>query len=118
MLQSRKALWAGRILSGLPAVFLLTSGINLALVHSPDVRESFARFAYPVSLISPIGILEFFCALIYFIRRTSVLGAILLTGYLGGATATHVRVGDPTFVVPVVIGILIWLGLFLRKANL
>jgi hypothetical protein len=97
---------------------LLTSGINLAFLHSPEVRESFARFALPASLSLPIGILEFLCALIYVIPRTSVLGAILLTGYLGGATATHVRIGDPTFIVPVIVGVLIWGGLFLRDARL
>jgi Mn2+/Fe2+ NRAMP family transporter len=65
-----------------------------------------------------IGILEIACTVIYVIPRTSVLGAILLTGYLGGATATHVRIGDPSFFGPVIFGVLVWLGLWLRDARL
>jgi len=115
---SKKRLWTGRILSALPALFLLTSGINLALIHSADVRESFIKLGYPESLYVPIGILEFVCAVVYMIPRTAVLGAVLLTAYLGGATASHVRIDDPTFIVPVVVGILIWVGLFLREDRL
>ena len=111
-------LWTGRILSALPALFLLVSGINLSLVQSPAVRESFAKFGYPDTLIAPIGIVEAICAIVYLIPRTSVFGAILLTGYLGGATATHVRMKDPTLIAPVVIGVLLWIGLYLRDERL
>jgi DoxX-like family len=113
---SKKRLWAGRVLCAIPGLFLLTSGINLALVQSPAVRESFARFGYPDSLMPARGVLEFICAVLYLVPRTSAFGALLLTAYLGGATATHVRIGDPTFIVPVVVGLLLWAGLYLRDA--
>jgi DoxX-like family len=115
---SKTKLWTGRALTFLPGLFLLVSGINLTLVQTQEVRESFAKFGYPVSLIAPIGIVEALCAILYLIPKTSVLGAILLTGYLGGAVATHVRVSDPTFIAPFVIGVLLWAGLFLREERL
>jgi hypothetical protein len=115
---SKKRLWAGRIIGGLPAFVLLTSGVNLTLIKSPDVVEAFKKFQYPESLMTTIGILEFVCVVIYFIPRTSVLGAILLTAYLGGAVATHVRIGETMFIVPVVFGIMIWIGLYLREDRL
>ena len=97
---------------------MLTSGINLVAVKSASMTESFASFGYPESLIVPIGILESLCALIYVIPRTSVLGAILLTAYLGGAVATHTRIKDPTLVVPIVVAVMIWAGIFLRDPRL
>ena len=115
---SKPMLWTGRIISALPALFLLVSGINLSLVQSPAVRESFAKFGYSPNIIAPLGILEAILAILYMIPQTSILGAILLTGYLGGATATHVRINDPTWVVPVVVGVLLWLGLYLRDEKL
>ena len=115
---SKKKLWAGRVLSALPGLFMLTSGINVALVQTPEVRASFAKFGYPDGILAGLGVLEFVCAALYLIPRTSVFGAILLTAYLGGATATHVRVSDPLWVVPVVIGVLIWAGLYLREERL
>jgi len=113
---SNKRLWAGRIISAFPALFLLSSGINMSM-KAPFVMESFARLGYPESVALGIGILEFVCALLYVIPRTSILGAILLTGYLGGATATHVRIGDPFFA-PLVVGALVWGGLYLRDTRL
>ena len=115
---SNKRLWAGRVLSALPALFLLTSGINLALVQTSEVRDSFARFGYAEGMVAGIGVVEFVCAALYLIPQTSVFGAILLTAYLGGATATHARVSDPLWVVPVVIGVLLWAGLYLREGRL
>ena len=79
--------------------------------------EGFVRLGYPESLTLGIGIVELACAVVYVIPQTSVLGAILLTGYLGGATATHVRIGEPFFM-PIVLGVLIWGGLFLREDRL
>lgn len=114
---SKKALWAGRIISALPALFLLSSGVNVAM-KSPQVMEGFGRLGYPESLALTIGILEFACAMLYVVPRTAVLGAILLTGYLGGATASHVRIGDGTFFAPVVLGVLVWAGLYLRDNRL
>jgi hypothetical protein len=114
---SKKVLWAGRILSALPVLMLLFSGI-MKLIKPAAVVQEFARLGYAESLVVGIAILELGCTIVYVIPRSSVLGAILLTGYLGGATATHVRIGDPSFFVPTVLGVLIWGGLFLRDDRL
>ena len=113
---SRKMLWAGRIISTLPVLMLLVSGA-IKLAKPAVVLEEFARLGYDGSLALGIGIVEIACAAVYAIPRTSVLGAILLTGYLGGATATHVRIGDPFFG-PIILGVLVWVGLFLRDNRL
>jgi len=109
---SKKMLWAGRIMSAVPLLMLLMSGVMKLLKPAPVV-EGFGRLGYPESLALGLGILELACTVVYVIPRTSILGAILLTGYLGGATTTHLRVGDPFFA-PVVLGVLVWGGLFLR----
>ena len=113
---SKKRLWAGRIISGLAVLMLLSSGV-MKLMRPVAVVEEFGRLGYPENLIIPIGILELFCAVVYLIPRSSILGAILVTGYLGGATATHVRIGDQFFM-PIVFGVAIWAGLFLRDDRL
>ena len=113
---SKKMHWAGRIASALPVLMLLFSGVMKLLKPAAVVTE-FGRLGYPESVILGIGILELLCTVVYLIPRTAVLGAILLTGYLGGATATHVRVGDP-FIFPVIFGALLWLGLYLRDERL
>ncbi len=110
-------LWAGRIISALPVLLLLFSGV-MKLMKPAAVVQAFAHFGYPESLALSIGILELACAVVYVIPRTSVLGAILMTGYLSGATATHVRIGDPSFFIPVTLGVLVWGGLFLRDDRL
>ncbi len=114
---SKKKLWAGRILSALPVLLLLFSGV-MKLMKPAAVVQGFAHFGYPESLALGIGVLELACAAVYVIPRTSVLGAILMTAYLGGATATHVRIGDPSFFIPVILGVLVWGGLFLRDDRL
>lgn len=116
---SKKALWGGRVLSALPLLMLLPSAA-MKFLKPPEVIEGFVRLGYPESLALGLGILELACTAVYLIPRTSVLGAILLTGYLGGATATHVRVGDPfsMFIIPVILGVLVWGGLFLRDPRL
>ena len=116
---SKKALWGGRLLSALPLLMLLPSAA-MKFLKPPEVIEGFVRLGYPESLALGLGILELACTAVYLIPRTSVLGAILLTGYLGGATATHVRVGDPLsmFIIPVILGVLVWGGLFLRDPRL
>ena len=114
---SRTMLWAGRIISALPVLLLVFSAVMKLLKPAPVV-QGFARYGYPESQILLIGILELSCSIIYAIPRTSVLGAILLTGYLGGATATNVRVGDPSFYATVTLGIFVWLRLYLRDARL
>ena len=113
---SKKRLWAGRIISGLPALFLLVDGV-MKLVRPAPVVEGTVKLGYSETVILPLGLVLLACTVIYVIPRSSVLGAILLTGYLGGAVATHVRVGDPLFthvLFPVYVGVLIWLGLYLR----
>ena len=109
---SRKMLWAGWIVSGLPVLLLLFSAV-MKLARPEAVLEEFARLGYPERLVVGIGVLELACTVLYLIPRTAVLGAILLTGYLGGATATHLRIGDP-FLPPAIVGLVVWLGLYLR----
>jgi hypothetical protein len=99
-------LWAGRILSALPALFILSGGINMSR-KAPFVLEGMAHLGYPEHVALGIGLAAFACAILYITPRTSVLGAILLTAYLGGATASHVRVGDPFFP-PVLFGVVVW----------
>ena len=117
---SKKALWAGRIVSALPVLFLLMDGI-MKLIKPAPVVDATVKVGYPATTIVPLGIVLLVCTILYVIPRTSVLGAILLTGYLGGAVATHVRVGDPLFshvLFPVYLGVMIWLGLYLRDNRL
>jgi len=113
---SKKMLWAGRIISALPVLLMIFGGVFGVL--KPDVAvPGFLHYGYPERVFLPICILEIICAVVYAIPRTSVLGAILLTGYLGGATATHVRVSDPLFLVPAILGVLVWGGLYLRDGR-
>ena len=113
---SKKRLLAGRIISALPVLLLLFSGV-MKLMKPPSVMQGFAGYGYPESLILVIGLLEIACTVVYAIPSTSILGAILLTGYLGGATATHLRVGD-AFFAPIALGVLVWGDLYLRDAQL
>jgi hypothetical protein len=110
-------LWASYIISAIPVLLLVTSAVA-KFVKPAQVVQGFAQFGFPESYISHLGILELACTVIYLIPRTSVLGAILLTGYLGGATVTHLRVGDPAFVGAVIVGIFVWGGLFFREPRL
>jgi hypothetical protein len=116
---SKNALWAGRILSAIPVLFLLFDGVAKLIKPAPVVQAT-VQLGYPESVITGLGILLLACTILYMIPRTSVLGAILLTGYLGGATATHVRMGGPLFAIvfPSLVGALIWGGLFLREPRL
>ena len=114
---SKKMLWAGRIMSAVPFLMVLLSAV-MKLVKAAPVMEGMARAGLPERFVVPIGILELMCVVVYVIPRTSVLGAILLTGLLGGATVTTLRIGDPTFPMPVVLGMLAWGGLYLRDERL
>lgn len=114
---SKAARVSGWILTILPAALLNFSGL-MKLAKPAEVVEEFSRLGYSESVIVPIGIVEIACALLYLVPRTAVLGAILITGYLGGATATHVRVGDPTFFMPPLVGVIAWLGILLRDPRL
>ena len=116
---SKKMLWAGRIISALPALFLLMDGV-MKLFKPRVVVDTTVQLGYPESVILCLGIVLLVCTVLYVIPRTAILGAILLTGYLCGTVSTHVRVGEGPFPVlfPVVFGVLIWLGLYLRDDRL
>ncbi len=116
---SKTNLWVGRIVSYLPALFLLVDGA-MKLVKPAVVVDATVKLGYSESVIVPIGVVLIVCTILYLIPATSILGAILLTGYLGGAVATHVRAPEGVFpiVFPVIFGILLWLGLYLRDARL
>jgi DoxX-like family len=116
---SQKMFWAGRIITALIALFLLMDGI-MKLFKPALVVEATVKLGYPESTIIPIGIVLVVSTVLYLVPRTSVLGAILLTGYLGGAVATHVRVAEGLFPVffAVIFGVLVWLGLYLRDDRL
>jgi hypothetical protein len=112
----RRSLWAGRVLSALPVLLFLFTATFVFLKPALAV-QGFVHYGYPPDSLFRITIVEVACAIVYAIPQTSVLGAILMTGYLGGATATHVRVGEP-FYLPIITGIVVWMGLFLREPGL
>ncbi len=116
MAASGKMVWVGRVISILASLVFVMSAV-MKLVGGPEVMQGIAHLGLPESLVKPLAILELACVVVYLVPATSVLGAILLTGYLGGAICTHVRVGDPFFA-PMVLGILVWLGLYLREDRL
>ncbi len=116
---SKAALWTGRGLSYFLALFLIADGV-MKLLKPEFVVKTTVEMGYPENAIFPLGCVLLACTLLYLIPPTAVLGAILLTGYLGGAVATHVRHGDGPFEITfgVVFGALLWLGLVLRDARL
>jgi hypothetical protein len=119
-MESATRLWAGRVMSALAILFLLFDAVGKLLRLAPFV-EGTTQLGYPASAVLGIGIIELLCLVGYLIPRTAILGAVLLTGYLGGAVATHVRVGSPLFthtLFPIYVGVLIWEGLYLRDPRL
>jgi len=114
---SKPMLWTGRIMSALP-VLLILLGSSIKLARTSAAIEGTIKMGYPGRLVVLVGIIELTCVVIYVIPATSVLGAILLTGLLGGATATLVRVGDPSIPLPVITGTLVWGGLFFRDPRI
>ena len=116
---SKGALWGGRIMSWLPALFLLMDGV-MKLFKPAIVVEATIKLGYPENVIVPLGLVLTLSTILYLIPRTAVLGAILLTGYLGGAVATHVRVSAGLFSIAfaIIFGILVWGGLYLRDLRL
>jgi hypothetical protein len=113
---SNKRVWAGRIVSALPVLFLLFDG-TIHIMRIPAVVAGFAQAGFPISTAVPLGIIEIICIILYVIPRTSVLGAILLTGYLGGAVAVNVRQQLPMLgyvLAPVYVAVFLWGGLWLR----
>ena len=113
---SKTARWTGYVLSTLPVLMLLFSA-SMKLLHPPQLDEGFNHLGIPISHALGLGILELACAVIYLIPRTAVLGAILLTGYLGGAIQTHVRIGEGC-IPHLLLGVAIWGGLYLRDPRL
>lgn len=117
---SKGMLWSGRVTSALPVLFLLFDG-TMKLAKPSAVVEATVQLGYPEGAILPLGIILLGCVILYLIPRTSVLGAILLTGYLGGAVATQLRVGNPLFshiLFPGYVAMLLWGGLWLRIPRL
>jgi hypothetical protein len=109
-------IWAARILGALVILFLLADGAGKVLRLAPYV-EGTARVGYPAGCLVPLGLVLLASTILYAIPRTAVLGAILLTGYLGGATATHVRMAEPFFF-PIVFGVIVWACLYVRDGRL
>jgi hypothetical protein len=112
----RTLIWGGRAISGLLALLLTISAV-MKLIGGVGVAEGFARMGLPEFLRVPLGIVELSCVVIYLIPATSVTGAILLTGYIGGAIVTHLRLGEPIYL-QIALGLLIWLGLYLREPRI
>jgi hypothetical protein len=110
------SVWAGRAVSALVTLVFAFSAL-MKVMGGAEVKQGMGHLGLPESLIIPLAILEVSCVVIHLIPATSVLGAILLTGYLGGAICTHVRVGDP-FVIQILLGVFVWLGLYLREKRL
>jgi len=113
---SGKVVWVGRVISGLASLVFLFSAF-MKLKGGPELAQGMAHLGLPDRMVMPLTILEISCVVVYLIPQTAVLGAILLAGYIGGAICTHWRVGDPFFV-QIVLGIVVWLGLYLREPRL
>ena len=108
--------WTGRIISGFIVLFMLFDGGAKVARFAPYVKGT-VEAGFADRLVIPLGIVGLFCTILYAIPQTSILGAILLTGYYGGATATHLRIGQPWYF-PVVFGILVWIAMYLRDPRL
>ncbi|GHO97944.1 membrane protein [Reticulibacter mediterranei] len=117
---TRPMLWTGRILTALAALFLLFDGVTHVMQIAP-VAEAMTQLGYPANAALTIGIIQLICLLLYLVPSTSLLGAVLLTAYLGGAVTTNLRIGAPLFsniLFPVYVGLFIWGGLYLRDERL
>jgi hypothetical protein len=117
---SKTSLWAGRIITAFVVLFLVFDGVTKVMKVAP-VMEATPRLGFPANLIVGIGVTLLACTAVYVIPRTSILGAILLTGYLGGAVVTNLRAGSSLFgetLFPVYFGIFVWGGLYLRDNRL
>ena len=116
---SRARLWTGRVLTALATLFLLFDAFG-KFARPPQVTDAFLRLGVPVSLSVAIGVILLICTVLYAIPRTSVLGALILTGYLGGAVSIQWRAGSPLFetIFPILFAVLAWAGIFLRDDRL
>lgn len=115
-------MWIGRILSGLAVAFLLFDGVMKFFMDKlpPEALEAGAALQWPIEKMPLVGTILLICLVLHLIPRTAIFGAILLTGYLGGAVASHVRVGNPLFthtLFPIYVAVFIWLGLYLRDSR-
>jgi DoxX-like family len=115
----KTASWGGRVLSALP-VLMMAFSATMKLMHAPQMVSTWvSRLGWPESTMTPVAIIELSCAIIFVIPRTAVIGAILVASFFGGAFAAHLRIGDPgSGVVPIVLGVLAWVGLYLRDERL
>src|SRR5947208_8303571 len=113
---NRKAIWAGRVISILVALPFAFSAAMKLIAH-PEVIKGMSHLGLPESLIMPLGVIELLCVVLYLVPKTSIFGAILFTGYVGGAIVTHLRMGEPVYL-HIALGIAIWLGLYLRRPQL
>ncbi len=116
MIQNKKLTLAGRVISGIAVLPFLMSA-SMKFMRGPEVMQGMEHLGIPESLLTTLGIIEVLCIVIYLFPATSVLGAVLFTGYMGGTIITHLRVGEPP-VAQIVIGLVIWLGLYLREPRL
>lgn len=119
---AKRTIWMGRVLSGLAVLFLLFDGAMKFFMDKlpPEALEAGATLQWPIEKMPLVGTILLLSTLLYIIPRTSVLGAVLLTGYLGGAVASHVRVSNPLFshtLFPIYVAVFIWLGLYLRDSR-
>jgi hypothetical protein len=117
---SRAAVWTGRVLSGIAVLFLIFDASLKVLMVGPAVTGT-VEIGYPVHVIRPLGIIQVICLALYLWPRSAVVGAVLWTGYLGGAIATHLRLGHPLLshtLFPIYVAVLLWGGLWLRQKNL
>ena len=117
---STKLLWTGRVMSGLVIVFLLMDSV-IKVMRVPAAVQGTGQLGYSQNIVAPLGVILLASTILYAVPRTAVLGAILVTAYLGGASAAQVRVGNPLFsnvLFPVYVGVLLWAGLFLREPRL
>jgi hypothetical protein len=116
---SKGQLWTGRAIGILISLFMLMDAV-MKLIKPAFVVEATVQLGYPESTIVPIGAVLLVCTILYLLPRTAILGAILLTGYLGGAIASNVRAGQPLFnaAFPVIFGVLVWAALWLRDSRL
>jgi hypothetical protein len=110
-------LWTGRIISAIPVLMMGGIGAVMFFASPEKAVEGMTKYGYPAGVAKPLLIVQIVSVVLYAIPQTAVLGAILLTGYLGGAVATHVRAAEP-FWFPIVFGVLVWLGLFLRDSRM
>jgi hypothetical protein len=108
--------WTGWVISAIPVLFMAGIGLVIFFAYPEKMTETTTKYGYPAGVVRPLFFVEMACVILYVIPQTAVLGAILLTGYLGGAVATHVHASEP-FYFPIVFGVLVWLGLFLRDAR-